>query len=201
MKYSLYIYSVKQIKILEMSISKAELERRKSKRLFLNTQLRRRLIQFEDRYLEAVLNWEESNLEASSCPQLKGKTYQELYPQVRSEFPKINESAIGSRVVKILGARKTREAKTIFRHKVLQSASESYKLKFDSLVSKISNSELVLNKMNIQTDTVGVQKGEISILISDGKVEFHARSIWVNGVLVVPHYRFISTERLIQPKK
>lgn len=75
----------------------------------------------------------------------------------------------------------------------MTEAKKGYDLKVNKLVDTLCGYGIQTQHLTI--DSVSTTGTELSFLIHDNDITVHARAIWVNGVEVCPHYRFITTKR------
>lgn len=76
----------------------------------------------------------------------------------------------------------------------IKEADENYITKFNKLVDKLVACRMDLYHLKVEAINGGTAR-DFGFLISDKKVEVHARVIYAQGEVNAPHYRFITTER------
>jgi hypothetical protein len=75
----------------------------------------------------------------------------------------------------------------------LNEANENFETKIERVIEKVF--QYRPDSSRIQIEDIRNIGSEFSFLITNGEMEIHARVIYVNGVIVCPHYRFIVTKR------
>lgn len=75
----------------------------------------------------------------------------------------------------------------------LNEAKENFDTKVKRVIETVFQYRPNIN--NLRIEKIGDVGHKFSFLISDEDMEIHARVIYVNGVVVCPHYRFIVTKR------
>lgn len=142
----------------------------------LSNSLNRRLIDFKNLYLQSSVDHNLRNIN-SRLNQLKkviAPTPNDLFAIEQLE-KRIDRSALESLPI-------------------LVEADKSFNLKLSNLVSKCIEFGIESRFMKIEKIGSG-SMNDFSILISDSKIEIHARFIFVYGDIQSPHFRFITTKR------
>mgnify|MGYP003636193821 CR=1 FL=1 len=84
----------------------------------------------------------------------------------------------------------------INRLRWLTEVKETFDSRFNKMIDKMCNSiEPKGNYFKIEVEEVSNSWSEFEVLINVEETTFHARAIWVEGVQMVSHYRFITTTR------
>ena len=76
----------------------------------------------------------------------------------------------------------------------INEANKSFNAKIDSMVEKMIQANIGLAHLRFHHVSGGTPS-EFSFLISDEKIELHARTIFACGMIKAPHFRFITTIR------
>lgn len=76
----------------------------------------------------------------------------------------------------------------------INEANKSFNQKIDSMVQKMIEANINTPFLRLQR-IAGGTPSEFSFLVSDDKIELHARTIFACGEIKAPHFRFITTIR------
>jgi hypothetical protein len=193
--------------------SKAQEKREKAATSWMTNSINRILIDFKEKYLTSYVNWMESKILAKMAsipddsrlnsligfellgdhPELAAMAGVWLSKRNRdNKFTDFHISSIVSTRNKLL--KKLSRASTN-RLEWLNEANDSYNSKVEKLVTKLISNGFT---EGIRFKDVSVaHNGELSFLVNllDGSKECHARTIFANGDIKAPHYRFITTVR------
>jgi hypothetical protein len=84
----------------------------------------------------------------------------------------------------------------IHRMDWLNEVKEAFDNRFNKMVDKMCNTITPKGSyFNIEVEELSNSWNEFEVLIHVEETTFHARAIWVEGVQMVSHYRFITTTR------
>ena len=170
-------------------MTKAEIKRQTGLRNSLTSLLTRTLIDFQDRCLGASVKWGIKTIEVE-LKQLKEEHGRKKESRMWGD--RISTTVIdNSYSIKKLEERLSR--KNILTLGFISDAKKNYDDKFDRLVEKLVSYNI--DTRHLKVEQICSQRNELSFLITNDEVEVHARLIFVDGVLVAPHYRFITTIR------
>ena len=144
---------------------------------FIGNNVRFKLLDFQDAYFGAYTSWNIKQIELRLEKAKKDNLI----------LNSGNSKAIIDRLQTILSR------KNILTCEFIAEAKKGYDDKFNKLI-------VVLVDNGIGTRFLKVEKiksagNEFAFLVSDDKIEVHARAIFVNGDIKAPHYRFITTVR------
>lgn len=187
-------------------ITKVEIKRLKDLEQVLKNRLGVKLIDFKDNYLEQFLSWNIRNLKsiANRYPDLRTFEEFKLKYTILSYREFQNLSSCSNRknlytnqeVYSIFNERNRAEDRlkriNLLTRKYYNEAFENYEGKFNILIKKMVDSGIEWNS-NLTIENIAPQCGEFEFLISDTKVQIHARIIFACGAIKAPHYRFITT--------
>jgi len=163
-----------------MSVSKAELKRRKDAKATMYTRLSVKMMDYKEMYLESCINYKTRRLEA----RLK---------RCKESTEEIFEGSYRTRM--IASIEKQLERRHLLILSVINEANESYEAKLDKVIDKCINFGINnYMKMNVERVTNGTSS-EFAFLISNDEIEVHARVIYAHGLINAPHFRFITTKR------
>jgi len=113
----------------------------------------------------------------------KGETEQSLIPKVSKE----------NMFYKITKARKLIAVKKLTEFSFMKEAVEGYNVKFEKLIDKMVC--YGFSTVHFRVEEISNSGNELAFLVKNDERTIHARAIFVEGVVVAPHYRFITTER------
>ena len=210
-----------------MELSKAEQKRRKQQKESLEIKLAKMLIDFENRFMTSFTKYhfdmdiaKMNSLNAVACPTweecmkyLLGKATRRslgmtaphtdnrgnrlsdnMKDQILDEV--LSHNALHNRWMNWDIASKKVKRETLTKFGYMTEANKGWEPRFDKLVLRVLSEAKSTEKMTLAK--AGTRGGELEILISQDTQEFHCRFIWVDGVLVAPHHRFIVTTRKIK---
>lgn len=199
-----------------MQISKAEQERRKSRRSAIEARVLPKLISFHNYYIESYLNWCLFQIQ-TKADRFSFKTWEEMkdamvnkpyidfgFPAEKKEYREVRtrftHNEVWSLWQEISINRSKLKNKTLTSMKIMNEAEGNYQSKIDGMVEKMIILDFSPNWLKLKD--ISINKGQLEILIGEDEkyvenstLEFHARSIWVEGDIKAPHYRFITTTR------
>jgi hypothetical protein len=83
--------------------------------------------------------------------------------------------------------------KNILRFEILTEADKNFQLKFDKLIEKLVGYKMDTRWLHvIKVRSAG---SEFAFMIANKEISVHARVIFANGDINVPHFRFITTKK------
>jgi hypothetical protein len=98
---------------------------------------------------------------------------------------------------RIVWLEKELQKSTLISFEAMKEFEENYTQKVQKMVEKMVR--YGMTHLHLQVKSVKTEKpGEFSFLVSNNEMEVHARAIYVNGTIVAPHFRFITTKRMIK---
>ena len=175
-------------------VSKAAALRDKQAAEAFNAKLRRELTTFENKYLMGAVSF------AFNCIKNSIKQTEKLIADFPTREPYTNRLGRDDRpTLRDLEYRLQREQHQLSQDgtitlNAIVSAKKSYDEKIERLVSQLIAEGFGQTKYSIETiRSVG---GELEFVISNEIKTVHARFIWVDGVEVASHFRFIFTTRM-----
>jgi len=180
---------------MEAKINKAQEKRDRQNTEFINHNLRRKLMEFENEYL-------------NSCVDFEFRSRQSKIKSIKREileFPKSKEASKMSpqRIETIIKNFEYRiekiEIELSFDATIKMNGLNYGKKSFDEKVDRLV---LLLVKegfghAHFNVEEIKSRTSKLEFLISKSDKEVHARLIWVDGVEVASHFRFITTTRKI----
>jgi hypothetical protein len=195
--------------------TKAEIKRRKEKETTIRNRVLPEIEPFHNYYLAEVLKWELKQIVVAAHKygvfntyyemrdEMAGKTHKE-YDLTPSRYATKNaegETLVSPDDVYKLwkvkeAAMEQRKYEAITSLAIMTKTENGYQQKISDLVAKMV--ELDFHPWHITVKEINITLGQLEILIWDDghtDLEFHARSIWAEGAINAPHYRFITTIR------
>tara|TARA_R110000868_G_scaffold406966_1_gene687808 strand:- start:8 stop:514 length:507 start_codon:yes stop_codon:yes gene_type:complete len=163
-----------------VTISKAEAQRRKDAFNTLHSRINMKMTDFREMYYQAHVNYEMNQLKnrLKACQE---STEEIFRGTKRTSLIAMIEDQI--------------ERKQTLSFRVLNEANESFEAKLNKVVQKCVDFG-INNYMNMKVERLASESSsEFSFLISNYEIEVHARVIYANGEINVPHFRFITTKR------
>lgn len=174
---------------METKVNKAQEKRDRQNTEFVDFNLRRKLQYFENNYLNSAVRYAftKLNKEIANTEQLiKDFPNREITERNKRDRVENHEHRLKQlKHVLSLDAKITLETIT--------EAKKSYDEKVNRLVELLVKEGFGYAKFKIEE--IANLGGELEFLISKDDKEVHARLIFVNGVIVTPHFRFITTVR------
>ncbi|QHB40950.1 hypothetical protein HWC99_gp19 [Flavobacterium phage vB_FspS_tant8-1] len=178
---------------MEAKINKAQEKRDRQNTEFINSQLRRKLMTFENEYLNSCVAFEFNSRKA-----IIKSIEKEIIEFPKSEKGlKMTEHGIKTminnfeyRIDRIQNELKFDATITM---NALNYAKKSFDEKVDRLVSLLVKEGFGYS--HFQVEEIKSRTSKLEFLISKSDKEVHARLIWVDGVEVCSHFRFITTTR------
>jgi hypothetical protein len=140
----------------------------------LSQKLNGELISFKNDYLQSSINYEFKILEN------KLKRLKEI------------QNPCGNEVfaIQIVESKLKMTALTSFP--IMVDANNTFNMKIENLIEKCIKYNL--KSQHLKIDKIGSGKiNEFTIVVSDSKIEIHARFIFVDGLVQCQHFRFITT--------
>lgn len=188
-----------------MEKSKAQVKREKQLRESLVNRIGNLLIDFQDRYLGASVEWEVKKLRN------KVRGYEEM---IKNEPARIEEA---NRMIREEGVNRYRaqnyDLTRAYEHNIkkinttlsrewllnlesINEAKKGYDFKFNRMIDKLMYHDFT--NSDVKVEFVRSSGYELEFLVSNKEIECHARAIFVCGEIKAPHYRFITTIRTIK---
>lgn len=110
--------------------------------------------------------------------------------------PLTSASQLYGKMSQVKSSRKIMDMVEIHRLTWLQEVKEAFDGRFDKMIDSMCNGmEPKKANFKIEIEELSNSWNEFSVLIHVEDTTFHARAIWVDGVQMVSHYRFITTTR------
>ena len=168
-------------------MTKAAIKREKQLRERLTNVLNAKLIDFKDMYLSCYVDWSKESIKTRihNLKKENGQTY-----KVEGKWAHTKTIDNTSKIER-LKIELSRDM--ILTLKFVNEASEGYNVKIEKLIEKLVKANIDIYKLKVEK--MGDVGSEFAFLISDEKVEVHARVIFANGSINAPHFRFITTQR------
>ena len=192
-------------------MTKAAEKRRKSLVDSLTTKLGSTLRTFENKYMSAYTEWNMLPIKLSAAKHEGLESFEDFqvkfmnksWESVGMEQPRgssfssvISHNDAYRMFANKAGAKRRLSNEYLTRFEFMSEAAEGYKSKFERLVTKVADGLGDVDSYSkLSVETVRNSGHELEFLISVNDIEVHARAIFVNGTLVAPHYRFITTTR------
>jgi hypothetical protein len=177
---------------METVVNKAQEKRDRQARESLNHTLRNKFRYFENDYLNSSVLWEMNQVKRSIAKiqkEIDDFPTREITPRNRHQrIEDLQWRLQREKEVLALDARIT--LRTIVATKKL------YDDKVERLVTLLIQEGFANSKYQVQD--VNTAGGHLEFLISKSDKEIHARLIWVNCTEKTPHFRFITTTRMIK---
>lgn len=169
-----------------VQFSKVEQTRRRQATEYINANLRRKLTDFENDYLNHAANWAVRKLE------IEIKEWEEAIAEV-DRMERGWEIRIKNHQYRIDQLQRTLQLDAILKMRALTDAKEGYDVKIDKVVELLVREGF--NSRFFKIEDIGVAGGNLEFLISNDVKEVHARLIFAHGPIKAPHFRFITTVR------
>ena len=154
-------------------MTKAAIKREKQLREKLTSVLANRLIDFKDLYLTSYVNWSKESIRnrVEKLKESHGKPF-----KVEGRFA---HSGIinNSRAIEALEFKLSRDM--ILTLEFINEANEGYNNKIQKLIEKLVKAEIDIYQLRVEK--IGDVGSDFAFLVSDNKVEVHARVIFANG--------------------
>jgi hypothetical protein len=161
-------------------ISKAELKRIKDAKDCFTSLLNRNLIDFKDLYLKSSVEFQIRMEKKSIDNRLQVIQDSDRRPEQKAEAIKYVESR--------------RRPEMLMTLEFINEANKSFNDKIESMVCKMIEAQITRRFLKLEKISGGTPS-EFAFLISDDKIELHARTIFACGEIKAPHFRFITTTR------
>jgi hypothetical protein len=179
---------------------------------YVNTQIRPHTTLLES-------HWGTYSNKEEAFEALQGKTFKELGLDVhvsqyygrgqrrtRQQMDEAKEEALNqkidspnqlsSKLQQVKRSRSVMDLLEINRLEWLGEVKEAFDNRFNKMVDKMCNSiEPKGSYFKIEVEELSNSWSEFEVLIHVEETTFHARAIWVDGVQMISHYRFITTTR------
>lgn len=170
-------------------MTKAEEKAQRDNTNYINNSLRKRLLSFENDYLNGSVQYEFNSR----------KNRVNYFNNLIRDFDtrEVTRSNRFETVANYVSRKEIIEAElalgAFITMNALNSAKASYDMKINKLVQKLV--EEGFGYAHYKIEELKDAGSRFSFLISKEDKEVHARLIWVDGVEVAPHFRFITTIR------
>ena len=116
--------------------------------------------------------------------------------QLKANKLKVTRNAVNSIMRDINRSRSVMSLLEIHRLNWLGEVKEGFDNRFNKMIDKMCKSITPKgNYFRIEVEELSNSWNEFEVLIKVEDTTFHARAIWVNGVSMVSHYRFVTTTR------
>lgn len=172
------------------AVSKAELKRIKDAKDSFTALLNRNLKDFKNLYLQSSVEFgikmEEKGIE--NCI----KRIQDSEMKNTYGMPSFNAEEAKEQSIRNVESRRRPEMLMILEY--INEANKSFNDKIETMVCKMIEAQITTRFLKLQKIGGGTSS-EFGFLISDDKIELHARTIFACGEIKAPHFRFITTIR------
>ena len=169
------------------TISKAEQIRIKQATSFIDYNLRNKLTQFENDYLEHFGKWEIEKL------QNEIKNLQSKNEEIAEKKERHWETNIKNNEFRIQKIEEKLKLDTLIKFQAYNLAKDNYDKKVNNIVNLLVKEGF--SHLHFRIEQISKCGAELEFLISNNVKEVHARLIFVNGEIQSPHFRFITTVR------
>jgi len=116
--------------------------------------------------------------------------------QINANNQLVNIQTVCSIMRDINNSRSVMSLLDIHRLNWLVEVKEAFDSRFVKMIDKMCNSITPRgNYFTIEVEELSNSWNEFEVLIHVEDTTFHARAIWVNGVQMISHYRFITTTK------
>lgn len=176
---------------METKVNKAKELRDRQNTEYINADLRRKLLEFENEYLNSAVSYEFSRREREI------KHFQKLIVEfpTRKVTKQNQRDTVRNYQYRIDSIQKELDLDATLTMKTLVETKKSFDQKVNRVVSVLVEEGFGYAHYNVEKIT---DKGaKLAFLISKSDKVVHARLIWVDGIEVTPHFRFITTTRKI----
>lgn len=161
-------------------ISKAEEKRIKENTRYVLAHVTSKLAQFKNNNLEANGNWAVKRIELILEDIKDGKNIHRGWTSEKASDFYTNRL----------------KKKTLIAFEAMKEAELNFDAKVANMVDKMIAAGMTHTFLSVEH--VSNSGREFSFLVSNRVIEVHARAIWVDGAIKAPHYRFITTSRVIK---
>ena len=176
---------------METKVNKAQEKRDKDNTNYINTNLRNKLKVFENDYLNSCMDFE-FNYRKSIIRKLQKEIKDFPNRVVTKENSRVTVADLQYRINRI-------ELELSFDATIRLNALNYAKKSYDEKVNRLV--ELLVKEgfgyAHFKVEEIKSRTSKLEFLISKSDKEVHARLIWVDGVEVCSHFRFITTTRKI----
>lgn len=173
---------------MEATINKAQEKRDRQNFEYIGSSLRRKLTEFENKYLNSAVEFEFAIRKAGI------KRTEAEIKEVKKTKPARFESMIQNMERRIKETAYELEFKSAtLTMNALNEAKKSYDYKVNKVVDLLVKEGF--GYAHFEVEQIKTSGCELAFLISKSDKEIHARVIWVQGVEVASHFRFITTKR------
>ena len=169
------------------AVSKAELKRIKDAKDSFTALLNRNLKDFKNLYLQSSVEFGIKMEEKAIENNIKRIQNAELHSSSGFTSQEHKEESI-----RHVESRRRPEMLMILEY--INEANKSFNDKIETMVCKMIEAQITTRFLKLQKIGGGTSS-EFGFLISDDKIELHARTIFACGEIKAPHFRFITTIR------
>lgn len=178
---------------METKINKAQEKRDRQNTEFINFNLRNKLMNFENEYLNSCVAFEFGSRKA-----IIRSIEKEMIEFPKSEKGlKMTETNIATAIKNFQYRIDRIEKELTFDATITMNGLNYGKKSFDEKVDRLV--ALLVKEgfghAHFKVEEIKSQSSKLEFLISKSDKEVHARLIWVDGVEVCSHFRFITTTR------
>lgn len=174
---------------METKVNKAQETRDRQNYEYINSDLRRKLLDFENEYLNATVAFQ-FKVRNNKIKQLE-KLIEGFPTREVSRANKYDTVERYQRGIDIVKRELELDATIIL--KTIVQAKKSFDEKVDKLAKTLVKEGF--GHAHYQVELIKDRGSKLEFIISKSDKTVHARLIWVDGVLVEPHFRFITTTR------
>ena len=176
---------------MDTKVNKAQEKRDKDNTNYINTNLRNKLKAFENDYLNSCMDFE-FNYRKSIISKLQKEIKDFPNRVVTKQNSRVTVADLQYRINRI-------ELELSFDATIRLNALNYAKKSYDEKVNRLG--ELLVKEgfgyAHFKVEEIKSRTYKLEFLISKSDKEVHARLIWVDGVEVCSHFRFITTTRKI----
>jgi hypothetical protein len=181
--------------IMEAKSNKAQEKRDRQNTEFINSNLRRKLMTFENEYLNACVDFE-FNFRKSRIKAIQSEIVEFPKTEKGLKMSEMNlKATIKNFEYRIERIQNELSFDATLKMNGLNQGKKSFDEKVDRLVLLLVKEGFGYAHFNVEE--IKSRTSKLEFLISKSDKEVHARLIWVEGVEVCSHFRFITTTRKI----
>lgn len=169
------------------TLSKAEQNRIKQATLYIDFNLRKKLEEFENNYIEHSGNWAIKKLE------IEIENLKKQNVKIAEKKERYYQTYISNNNFRIELLEKKLKLNTLIKMEAFNLAKENYDKKVNNIVALLVAEGF--SHLHFRIEQISKCGAELEFLISNNVKEVHARLIFVNGEIQSPHFRFITTVR------
>lgn len=174
---------------MEAKTNKAQETRDRQNFEYINSDLRRKLLDFENEYLNSTVAFQ-FKLRNNKIKQLE-KLIADFPTRIVNRANKFDTVERYQRGIQLL--ERELELDATITLKTIVNAKKSFDEKVERLVRTLVQEGF--GHAHYKVELIKDRGSKLEFIISKSDKTVHARLIWVDGVLVEPHFRFITTTR------